>query len=393
MNLKFTLEDNTNIIYNSSTNQLLKDNIPFEINDEIEYKCNYDLHVRLFLGNKCNYNCKYCLQDFIKKDKELDVNIDKFCNDLLRFLQNRKIEISFWGGETFLYLDYIKELTNRLNNKIDKLYITTNGSTLGDLNTFNWIKDNINKIGRITVSYDGPGQSLRGPDILDNIDIKNNINYLISQNKFAFNGIITKENNSFENYINYIKDKLNLNDLNNLLLEMGILSVTSNSSLNCSLNEEEYLNFIVNYYNYIYDNNLFDNVYTLSSSIKSMLTNFNNINQVSPCSTNDPYCLSVKLNGDIVICHNGLSGTYTTLDKLKPGTLAPKPTKKIITTENWNTICKTCIVKYFCNGGCANEPKKYQKYNCLGHRYKYLFILLCLISKITNSKIKSIEFV
>lgn len=391
--IKFKLENNEIVVYDTIKNQLIYNNVPFILENKLDYEKTYDLKLRLFLGNKCNFDCKYCLQDYIKKDKDPKVDIDKFCNDLRKFLGSRKVELSFWGGETLLYMNYIKELTEKLNDKIDKIYITTNGSTLGIQNHFKWIKDNLDRIGRITVSYDGPGQSLRGYDILTNDNILFNIRYLIENNKLAFNGVITKENNSFENYINFLKNKLELNDFNKLRLEMGVLSVTHNKSLDCLLSEDEYLKFMIDYYNYIYDNNLSSNIYMLQDAIKSTLFNLNNTNQSSPCSTNNPYCLSTKLNGDVVVCHNGPSGKFTTLNKLIPNTLVPIPTKKIITTKNWNSICKDCFVKYLCNGGCANEPKEFQEYNCLSYRNRYLFVLLCTVSSVMNSKIVYIEFI
>lgn len=80
--------------------------------------------INLFLGNKCNYNCKYCTQNR-KTEKEFD--IQKFLEFTINNEKNINTDVLYIsGGEPMLYLD--KNMVEILLRYYGELKITTNFS-------------------------------------------------------------------------------------------------------------------------------------------------------------------------------------------------------------------------------------------------------------------------
>jgi len=87
--------------------------------------------VQWMLGNKCNYNCSYCLDilkrgDYPPPDEELFVEISK---DIIYHYDDlgRDVIFEFIGGEPTL-MEKIPELGQRLHNYPTNIILKTNGS-------------------------------------------------------------------------------------------------------------------------------------------------------------------------------------------------------------------------------------------------------------------------
>jgi len=88
-------------------------------------------HVQWMLGNKCNYNCSYCLDllkrgDYQPPDEEVFLEV---CKDITYHYDdlNRDVVFEFIGGEPTL-VDKIPEIGNRLHNFPTNIILKTNGS-------------------------------------------------------------------------------------------------------------------------------------------------------------------------------------------------------------------------------------------------------------------------
>ena len=161
-------------------------------------------HLKIQLGLKCNYACSYCLQRFQPEHDEGGAA------DVLRFLerlprhfdggsdgQGQGVRIEFWGGEPFLYF---KGRLRLLGLALKSAYpnarfaIVTNGSVLSAE-----ILDWIDAMGcSIALSHDGPGQTQRGPDPLDDPEKRAWIlalhDRLAPRGLFSFNVTLTADN-------------------------------------------------------------------------------------------------------------------------------------------------------------------------------------------------------
>jgi len=85
--------------------------------------------LNVFLGNRCNFDCDYCLQP---KNPIAPVVPDM--DKILDYIRANNIrEIGYWGGEPLLYWDTIKTVHNfflAAGLQFDKVIMITNGSLL-----------------------------------------------------------------------------------------------------------------------------------------------------------------------------------------------------------------------------------------------------------------------
>lgn len=128
--------------------------------------------IRILLGDNCNFNCKYCIEN---KKTNLPTKINP---DIYNFIkkaclgQNKKIQLSFYGGEPLLYFNNIKEIVKKTKNLNLYYSITTNGSLLNQemidfFNKYNFV---------VWISWDGNNtKDNRNIDIFNDITLKNKI--------------------------------------------------------------------------------------------------------------------------------------------------------------------------------------------------------------------------
>ena len=125
--------------------------------------------IYLMLGQKCNFNCKYCIQCDMKNNQEqkvLSLKTKQYLWHLIKIRPNDlpKIRLIFWGGEPFIYLDVIKSVIEEFGDKFS-YWTVSNGSLLTkDIVDFL----NNNQIG-VSLSYDGCNtKTTRRIDITNN---------------------------------------------------------------------------------------------------------------------------------------------------------------------------------------------------------------------------------
>jgi uncharacterized protein len=186
----------------------------------------------LFMTNKCNFKCKYCIQDDNKHVQTIqDLDVDKvisFLNLLLKHELSTKFDelrIVFFGGEPLLKKNEILYLLNYYENSKFEFHIITNLSLImKDIDKFYpFIK---NKRLIICASYDGFAlHNYNRPYITgenSGNDIRNIIVELCKDYK------LTKENLTFESTM----------DLNKYFLEshQDLMDISSEYGINSSSN-------------------------------------------------------------------------------------------------------------------------------------------------------------
>ncbi len=116
--------------------------------------------VTIYLGDTCNFDCVYCDREYIKQDIGSQNLLTKDEDDIVSFVELVAREakdlknISFHGGEPFLYIQRIDRLLERIQPLFDKdflFFITTNGSLIKDNE---WFFKKWGSQLRITLSYD-----------------------------------------------------------------------------------------------------------------------------------------------------------------------------------------------------------------------------------------------
>lgn len=155
--------------------------------------------LKIQLGLACNYSCEYCNQKSVPHADESNAqDVESFLNGLELWLSSEPSRIEFWGGEPFVYWKKLKPLAEALRAKFPNsaFSVITNGALL-DLEKVEWLE----KLEfAVSVSHDGPGQSIRGPDPLDEPSAREAILSLYARlaplGRFSFNAMMTKDNTS-----------------------------------------------------------------------------------------------------------------------------------------------------------------------------------------------------
>lgn len=160
--------------------------------------------LKVQLGLSCNYTCDYCSQRFVERAPETSKkHIDEFLAklDALHLSEEEGLKIEFWGGEPLVYWKTLKPLAEALRDKYDwvrpiQFSIITNGSLLTD-EICDWLYD----MGFwVSISHDGPGQSVRGPDPLDDPETRRVVLEFYRRmrplGRFSFNAMLNNKSTS-----------------------------------------------------------------------------------------------------------------------------------------------------------------------------------------------------
>lgn len=122
--------------------------------------------IKMILGLKCNYHCKYCSQKELAKFEGVSVDeVVNFIKKMPSMFDAPPEEIELWGGEPLVYWKHLQKAVPLLKDLFPeaRLFMITNGSLLTDE-----IVDFIQKYRiRVVISHDGAGQHNRGDDPLD----------------------------------------------------------------------------------------------------------------------------------------------------------------------------------------------------------------------------------
>jgi uncharacterized protein len=155
--------------------------------------------LKISLGLSCNYECSYCNQRFVPHaDASHSDDIEPFVAQLTEALIEPPERIEFWGGEPLVYWKTLKPLAERLRGLYPdaQFSLITNGSLL-DAQKNEWL----DRMGfSVGLSHDGPGQSTRGPDPLDNSEkcaaIMDLYARLHPQGRISINAMVHADNQS-----------------------------------------------------------------------------------------------------------------------------------------------------------------------------------------------------
>lgn len=155
--------------------------------------------LKISLGLSCNYSCEYCSQRFVPHATETNPgDVDAFISGLDAWVLSPPERVEFWGGEPFVYIKTMRPLAEAIRRKYPeaRLSVITNGSLLSaEINEW------LDRLGFIvSISHDGPGQSVRGPDPLADSAQREAIldlyRRLAPSGRFSFNSMLNRANQS-----------------------------------------------------------------------------------------------------------------------------------------------------------------------------------------------------
>lgn len=330
--------------------------------------------VKIQLGLSCNFECDYCNQRFVP-------HADESTNpsDVLPFVENMSNwfdggedglglnrSFEFWGGEPLVYWKTLKPLAEAIHKKYPNAgkSIITNGSLL-DKEKVDWF-DSLNF--SVSVSHDGPGQWVRGPDPLTDETSKQGILYayktLATKGKMSFNSMINNKNISrkdiqlfFENFITENLGKVYLDFL--IIGEGTFIDAYDSGGLSSSLKDtDEEVKFRNISYNELRENSvtrfmtIHDKVRTFISSVqkgsrKETLT--------QKCGMDLQENIAIDMKGNVLTCQNvSTNSTNPSGISHHIGHVNDLSNVEIKTGTHWSDRkeCPSCPVLHICQGAC-----------------------------------------
>lgn len=326
-------------------------------------------HLKIQLGLSCNYSCEYCSQKFVERDvKETNkTDIDEFLKKLevLEFDQERGLKVEFWGGEPLVYWKTLKPLAEAIREKFKdwptKPYfsIITNGSILTD-DMIDWL---MMMDFQVSISHDGPGQYVRGPDPFDNPETKDRIlgfYRMMTRLKkpFSFNSMLNKRNTSRKAIYDWF---VNLTGDENVQLGEGSLvdAYDADGIQNSLVTKQEHFEFRRQAFGEIYgsDGKIgFNGIIAKAGMFaQKVLSHETSDSLGQKCGMDDEHVIAVDLRGNVITCQNVSAVEISNNgESHKIGHLDDFDNVKMTTSTHWSNRdhCSDCPVLHLCKGAC-----------------------------------------
>lgn len=318
--------------------------------------------LELNISQLCNMKCSYCFANsgtydnigvmtFETAKKAIDLFYEK--------RKNKRISISFFGGEPFLNFNVIKEVVEYIKSQFNEyntvFQIATNGTIVSD-EILKFLKDNSFSI---QVSLDG-NQYFHDKyrTFLDGKPTYKKIVLNIKKMKEA--GVEPKVRITFCHQNTEVKKIFSFltNDLN---VQVNVSSVMSKDK-NVLLNQKD-LNTIYQEYLEIFEDAITSEKYKvvlLNKNLRDMILYCFETENLNCLTTRSYFCgaglgmLSVDIYGNIYPCHGFighdqfiLGSVYNNIDRTKLKQFFDQI--HIINKKE----CLNCIIRNFCGGGCS----------------------------------------
>lgn len=337
-------------------------------------------HLKIQLGLSCNYSCDYCSQKFVERAQETNKkDIDAFLEKLnvLKFDEDTGLRIEFWGGEPLVYWKTLKPLAEAILDRFStwkrkpQFSIITNGSILND-DIIDWLmKYNFT----VSISHDGPGQSVRGPDPFDDPETKKTIlgfYRMMTRLKkgFSFNSMLNAKNQSRKAIYDWFVE---LTGDPNIQLGEGTIvdSYDADGMQNSLQTLEEHFQFRRTAFADIFSTQGKIGFYGILTKIdnftQSILTHADSKYLGQKCGMDDEHTLAVDLRGNVLTCQN-----VSSLEVSKNGeshlggNLDDYDNVALKTSTHWSkrAECPKCPVLHLCKGACMFLDNKFWEVSC-----------------------------
>jgi uncharacterized protein len=384
----FYYDNMTNVLKDADDNvfqypQIPKQNgkefVAFDKNNPLK-KSKLIKHLKIQMGLSCNYSCDYCSQKFVERapetsKKDIDAFLEKL--EVLEFDENEGLKIEFWGGEPFVYWKTMKPLAEALKEKFTtwvrkpQFSVITNGSILSD-DIIDWL---MMMNFSVSISHDGPGQPVRGPDPFDDPEQKERlIGFYRMMTRLrkgiSFNPMMNSKNKSRKAVYDWFVNMLG--DENIQLGEGGIVDAYDEDGVTNSLQTKQE--------HFEYRQTAFSDIYTtqgkigfvnilgkINGLVNNILTHADAKYLGQKCGMDDEHSLAVDLRGNVMTCQNVSSlETSKNGESHHGGTLEDYDNVAIKSSTHWSNRkeCSGCPVLHICKGACMFLDKKFWDISC-----------------------------
>nr|DAE41683.1 MAG TPA: Fe-S oxidoreductase [Bacteriophage sp.] len=356
--------------------------------------------VRLVFGFNCNMHCKYCSQ--ANTDKRAGASVKQAVDFVKRFCATVKGEpkrMELWGGEPLVYWKHIKAVMPILKERFPHTLfgIITNGTLVTPE-----IVDFLDK-NEITcvISYDGPGQSIRGEDVFADErkrrlwqDLYHRVKDKPLGNgttlRFAISSTLTHQNYDVSEVVKYVRnafDEPSVPVMHDYVTAMGGILGQENydSTAFCA---DDYVGIESSAYK-----NLCGPESEMSDQIGSDARKFlakaihHTPTGTSICGSDGDDCLFVKIDGSVLKCQNEDSapGQYGSVFDLEHARIpGATPWQK-------RESCASCPFSGLCRGACPFMKGNALAQSCAVKRGYYKAIFRWVVEQTYSKQLVAIH--
>lgn len=356
--------------------------------------------LKIQFGMSCNYSCDYCSQRFVPYSEETNKqDIPAFIAKLdnLEFNEEKGLKIELWGGEPLVYWKTLKPMVEALNEKFASwerkpVYsMITNGSLLTK-EICKWLDDNN---VQVSISHDGPGQSVRGPDPFDDPVKKETILSFYYKRKatgksISFNSMLNGTSMSRKEIHNWFIALTE--DPNVPLGEGAVVDAYDEGGINNSLNtKQKHFEFRKTAFNDIYENNgnigFGGQIQRIDNFTTTIINRVSALGQGQKCGMEDPGSIAVNLRGEISTCQNVSAESINSNGQPHLlGTIDDIENAKLTTSTHWSKrpYCRNCPVLRICQGSCMFLDGKFWDVSCENSFSDAIWVFALSLFKITG---------
>lgn len=386
-------------------NKFLKPHKSFDKNRPLK-KSKLINTLKIQLGLSCNYSCDYCSQKFVERQpetskKDIDVFMEKL--DVLSFDEDVGLKVEFWGGEPLVYWKTLKPLAEKIREKFahwsiqPQFSIITNGSILTE-EIIDWL---MMMDFSVSLSHDGPGQHVRGPDPFDDPKQKELIlgfyRMMKRLNKgFSFNSMLSAKNQSRKAIYDWFVNLTGDEDV--ALGEGGLVDAYDEDGIANSLNtKQEHFEFRKQAFGELYGTQgkigFLGQLGKIDDFVTGVLSHRNSKYLGQKCSMDDEHILSVDLRGNVMTCQNVSSLEISNNgESHHGGTLDDYENVELKSVTHWSNRkeCPECPVLQVCKGACMFLDKKYWDISCANAYSDNVVLFVAGITMLTGGYIPTL---
>ena len=339
--------------------------------------------LKIQLGLSCNYGCSYCSQAFQIADATVSklADVEHFLTQLDGWITDAPEKIELWGGEPFLYWSKVKRLIPALAERFPAaaFSIITNGSLL-DREKLDFIAE---YDVAITISHDGPGQHLRGPDPLDDPEKRRWIESLLAERpgRTGFNAVLTRQHHDLRALKSWFAEKVGPHVVVGL---EGVVNVyDAATAIGTGRFDPAELNSLTRS---IFEALLEDpNAFGLGERINEFYASIQRQRPIDAlgqkCGMDSPDAIAVDLRGNVMTCQNtGAKGVH------KIGHVAEFEAIELDTATHFafREECMSCPVVQLCKGSCMFLDGEFFKQSCANEFAFNMGIMMAAVWHLTG---------
>lgn len=351
--------------------------------------------IRIYTGKNCNARCEYCLQQDHRKEIKNKMSIKDLVSEIVRVTDGHPVErIHLWGGEPLLYFEECKEYVNTFNelrpNNDYKFMTSTNGILLKDLNIQKWLYDNIY---RLQISWDGPGQHLRGIDPLQDKSIVQFVKKMIERDSHSviFSPVMTKSNRCLYKYKQEVQKIIGTD---NFIMGPArlLLPLDEKMTKHAITDIDELDQYASNLRDIIIQGKINPQWDFIKFYVNMMYGTLGSKFVPHYCPSENDYFMMVDQNGKILTCTNvesdaendehNIPASMGHISELKNGArlIADYPELK----AKRKRLCEKCIIYSLCEGGCPRIPNNLLESYCNSRIAELLPVFIAILHAMTG---------